>query len=41
MPNDLVVYPHEFFRIDFDVILQEGERQKRISPANKGEADEN
>lgn len=31
------VFPHEFFRLDFDQILQEGQRQEEIHPANTGE----
>ena len=31
------VWPHEFFRIDFDQMLEEGKRQERINVANKGE----
>jgi hypothetical protein len=40
MNGQIVVYPHEFFRIDFDLLLQEGTRQERIWPANIGEAQE-
>ncbi len=29
--------PHEFFRIDFDIILKEAERQENMDPNNKGE----
>lgn len=36
----LVVYPHEFFRIDFDELLQEGPRQEKMLTANAGEAGE-
>lgn len=31
------VPPHEFFRLDFDAMLHEGERQEQIHPANVGE----
>jgi hypothetical protein len=31
------VWPHQFFRLDFDQMLKEGERQERIHTANKGE----
>ena len=31
------VWPHQFFRLDFDQILKEGERQEQIHTANKGE----
>lgn len=31
------VWPHEFFRLDFDQMLEEGRRQEEIHPANKGE----
>ncbi len=31
------VYPHEFFRLDFEQILVEARRQETIHPANKGE----
>jgi hypothetical protein len=34
-----IVQPHEFFRLDFDAMLEEGKRQERIHPANEGEAD--
>jgi len=40
MTEAMVVYPHEFFRIDFDEILKEGQRQERIWAANAGEAKE-
>lgn len=33
-----IVYPHEFFRIEFDTLLEEGRRQERIDPRNIGEA---
>jgi len=33
------VQPHEFFRLDFDQILEEGRRQEGIHSANKGEYD--
>ena len=33
------VQPHEFFRLDFDQILEEGKRQEENHPANKGEYD--
>lgn len=38
MTARMVVYPHEFFRIDFDVLVEEGKRQERIWSANVGEA---
>ncbi len=31
------VSPHEFFRLDFDKMLDEGKRQETIHPANSGE----
>lgn len=31
------VWPHEFFHLDFDQMLEEGKRQEEISPVNKGE----
>jgi len=31
------VWPHEFFRLDFDQMLEEGKRQKQIDTANAGE----
>jgi len=31
------VWPHEFFRIDFDQMLEEGKRQERVDAANRGE----
>jgi hypothetical protein len=31
------VWPHEFFRLDFDQMLEEGRRQEEINPVNKGE----
>jgi len=31
------VWPHEFFRLDFDAMLEEGKRQEAIHAANKGE----
>lgn len=31
------VWPHQFFRLDFDQMLKEGERQEQIHTANKGE----
>jgi len=31
------VLPHEFFRLDFDQILEEGKRQEKIHTANRGE----
>jgi hypothetical protein len=31
------VWPHEFFRLDFDQMLEEGRRQEEIHIANKGE----
>lgn len=30
-------WPHEFFRIDFDTIVEQGKRQEEIHPANQGE----
>ena len=32
------VLPHEVFRADFDMMLEEGTRQELIHPANRGEA---
>ena len=40
MTTPVVVYPHEFFRIDFDAMLEEGERQERMLSANAGEAED-
>jgi hypothetical protein len=31
------VWPHEFFRLDFDQMLEEGKRQEKIHPSNAGE----
>ncbi len=31
------VLPHEFFRIDFDAMLEAAKRQEEIDPSNKGE----
>lgn len=31
------VWPHEFFRLDFDQMLEEGKRQEKIHTANAGE----
>lgn len=31
------VWPHEFFRLDFDQMLEEGDRQEKIHTANAGE----
>jgi len=31
------VWPHEFFRLDFDQMLEEGKRQEEIHTANRGE----
>jgi hypothetical protein len=31
------VWPHEFFRLDFDQMLEEGRRQEEIHTANRGE----
>ncbi len=31
------VWPHEFFRIDFDQMIEEAKRQEEIHSANKGE----
>ena len=31
------VLPHEFFRLDFDQMLEEGKRQEKIHTANRGE----
>ena len=31
------IWPHEFFRLDFDQMLEEGKRQEEIHTANKGE----
>ncbi len=36
----LAALPHEFFRIEFDTLLEEGRRQERIDPENAGEAQE-
>jgi len=34
------IYPHEFFRIEFDELLREGPRQESMLSANAGEAGE-
>lgn len=31
--------PHEYFRAEFDAILEEGKRQERVDPQNRGEAE--
>jgi hypothetical protein len=33
------VQPHEFFRLDFDQMLEEGKRQEEVNPVNRGEYD--
>lgn len=35
--SNMAISPHEYLRLDFDQILEEGKRQEDIHSANKGE----